>query len=655
MLLLPTTLKAQTPNYCNSAERPSDWVDGAFDIVGDITAGCSPLRVEVVDKSGGTNIRYTFNYTGGGINAFPGTTDILVATDQTKTYTILQYGLKDGKQMVACKQVTVRPGIDYSYTLCNVDVNMNAVFGIQIPEQDPIPNYTIQYKIGADPAISVPFNSLPHNPAGKTISVPTTLEIFATDPAGNKICQRPLENIIDLQNSPYRGHLADLEMVENSKARLILVGATSGLKYELFRSESGNNYHTTEIKVGDYYSGKIDLSIPDSTKSYCFSVKRLDQCGGTEEPPDLCTIPFDTIAYTINSNTLAWENHTEKIYNLHTSRDIKSVIEMDVNGVPDNPITPNPFTSPYIHSIDCKKDYCYQIVSTVKDLYNALDFTAESRSLKRCVSRKDIKAPPITDLRTSVSGNAVDIDFTDDSGWALNKPYYFLYDSQGGEYKKADSTTAQNPFDYSLQDPNQESICFKVGYIDQCGSHSALSPEVCTIHLSYDDPDLLWTSESPFSPAAIIGYEIEEVQPLTATIGSTTATEHSYSPDFGDREEEITYRVKASDTSGNVSFSNLIKVLPVFGMYFPTAFTPNGDSLNDALVLKGKKGMIKDFSLEVFDRDRNKLYSTTDKEFSWDGYINDVALTPGTYLLIVKASLISGEVITQAEKITILH
>jgi gliding motility-associated-like protein len=650
------------PGLCNPANRPSDWVEGAFDIVGDITAGCSPLPVEVVDKSGGTNIRYTFNYTGGGINAFPGTTDILVATDQTKTYTILQYGLKGGKQMVACKQVTVKPGIDFSYTLCNVGYEpgntfMTGQIGVQVPAQDQIVNHKIQYKIGTNAPIDV--LTLPHNTADISVVVPNSISIYAVDATGNKVCERN-ESILGVQENPFRAELSLLEVIASDKAEITLKGSFSNTKYSLYRIESGADY-SSRTKINDFLPGIISADIPDSTKSYCFFAERPTTCGGWESTTDICTIPFDTIEHSATSNTLSWENHTEKIYNTdyppasNVTRKIESRIELDTDRIPDSPIILNPFTSPYIHHIDCKKDYCYQIVSTIKDRWGAIDYVSESRSLKRCISRKDIKAPPITDLRTSVNGNAVDIDFIDDSGWALNKPYYFLYHSQGGEYKKADSTTAQNPFDYSLQDPNQESLCFKVGYIDQCGSHSALSPEVCTIHLSYDDPDLLWTSESPFSPAAIIGYEIEEVQPLAATIANTLPTEYFHSPDFGDREDEITYRVKASATNGNSSFSNLIKVLPVFGMHFPTAFTPNGDAHNESLVLKGKKGMIKDFSLEVFDRDRNKIYSTTDKDFSWNGHIDDVPLTPGTYLLVVKAALISGEVITQAEKITILH
>jgi gliding motility-associated-like protein len=639
------------PGLCNPANRPSDWVEGAFDIVGDITAGCSPLPVEVVDKSGGSNILYTFNYTGGGIHAFTKTTDILVATDQTKTYTVLQYGVKDGKQMVACKQVTVLPKIQYSVSACDQDIQ------IQLPQQPELKEYTYKYKISNGPEIEVLHSQLPYNSPQIPVTFPTQVEVYASNSSGAKTCVSPPETIVSRYQNPHATQITKLEMIEGGKAEITLNGSF-GDPYKLYFAESTDDIFLHEINE-TIQPGTKTFNIPDETKSYCFMAIQSTSCG-EERSSVVCTIPIDSILYSISENNIKWNNHRPSVYGDPTNlpgvtRVMKTELTIEPSaGLPIYIAISNADDS-YKHTIDCKKNYCYQVITTLDDVIPPRTHKAESISLKRCISRKDIKAPPITDLRTSVNGNAVDIDFIDDSGWALNKPYYFLYHSQGGEYKKADSVNAVNPFNYNLQDPNQESLCFKVGYVDQCGSHSHLSPEVCTVHLSYDDPNLVWTSNSPFSPAAISGYEIEEVQPLAAIVGNTLPSEHSYSPDFGDREEEITYRVKASASNGNVSFSNLIKVLPVFGMYFPTAFTPNGDSLNDALVLKGKKGMIKDFSLEVFGRDRNKIYSTTNKDFSWNGYIDDVPLTPGTYLLIVKAALISGEVITQAEKITILH
>jgi gliding motility-associated-like protein len=638
------------PGLCNPANRPSDWLEGAFDIEGNITTTCAGQKIRVINKSNGSNIRYDFNYTGGGINVFPLTEEMLPIP---KTYTILQYGEINGKPMVACKQVIVKPGIDFSYTLCNNDV------GIQIPLQDGVSDNTIRYKLGQI-EVDVLNSQLPYKSNPITITLPSTLDIYMLDANGNKLCQAPVLNILDEDQNPNKARISKLEMIDPLNVEITLIGETVGSGYDLYQKESSTGYQRNQI-LSNLMPGKTIIPIPDSTNSYCFFVERPTSCGGWEYTPDVCTLPLTQIDNTVNSNILNWINHTSLIYGIsgsqNRSRLVTTSIIKEVDNVFYNSITVPGTDSEFIDSpIDCKQNFCYQIEANITDNFDIKTYQAESISLKRCISRKDIKAPPITEFYSSVNGNAVEIDFNDNSGWALNKPYYFLYHTQGGNYVKADSVNAVNPFNYNLQDPNQESLCFKVGYVDQCGSHSHLSPEVCTVHLSYDDPNLVWTSNSPFSPAAISGYEIEEVQPLAAIVGNTLPSEHSYSPDFGDREDEITYRVKASSAANlNTSFSNLIKVLPIFGMYFPTAFTPNGDVHNESLVLKGKKGMIKDFSLEVFDRDRNKIYSTTDKDFSWNGHINNVPLTPGTYLLLVKAALISGEVITKAEKITILH
>jgi gliding motility-associated-like protein len=647
-----TTLVAQMPGLCDPANRPSGWIDGAFEIEGNITSGCGPMSIKVNDRSNGTDLRYDFSYTGSGINAFPATMDILPATDQAKTYTILQYGEKEGKIMVACKQVTVLPKIQYSVSACDDDIQ------VQLPSQPEVVGFSYKYKINNGPEKEVQHSQLPYNSARNTVTFPVQVEVYASNSSGVKTCVSPPETILSRYHNPHATEITRLEMLEGNKAELTLNGSF-GDPYKMYFAESTNDIFQYEMNETIQPGTKI-YNIPDETKSYCFMAIQQSTSCAAERSSVVCTIPVDSIQYSVSENILSWQNHRPTVYGEPTdprgiSRTMKTELLIETVNESLNPMLIPLITSSYTHTIDCRKNYCYQIIATLDDVLSPRNHKAESRSLKRCISRKDIKAPPITTLYTSVDGDKVAVNFTDDAGWPLSKPYFFLYHSPNGNFTKADSTNSTNSFQYTLQDPNQQSLCFKVGYIDQCGSHSQLSPEVCTLHLTYVDPDLAWSSENPFSPRAIGTYEIEEVLPNTANVGSTSPNVHTFTPDFGDQELEITYRIKAIDSNGNFSFSNVLSVLPVFGIYLPTAFSPNGDFLNEDLILKGKKGMIKDFSLEIFDRDRNKIYSTQDKDFSWNGKINDEAMSPGTYSLFIKASLINGEVITLTEIITILY
>lgn len=64
-------------------------------------------------------------------------------------------------------------------------------------------------------------------------------------------------------------------------------------------------------------------------------------------------------------------------------------------------------------------------------------------------------------------------------------------------------------------------------------------------------------------------------------------------------------------------------------LFFPTAFTPDGDRLNDVFQVKGSG--IDGFELELFDRWGHPFYHWKGLEGSWDGTINGTPLPPGIY------------------------
>jgi gliding motility-associated-like protein len=78
----------------------------------------------------------------------------------------------------------------------------------------------------------------------------------------------------------------------------------------------------------------------------------------------------------------------------------------------------------------------------------------------------------------------------------------------------------------------------------------------------------------------------------------------------------ITQRVY--DVNGcSDSLSKLIKIQPPLYYYLPNSFTPNGDFINDVFVGKGV-GII-DFSMQIFDRWGNIVFTSNDPNVGWDG------------------------------------
>lgn len=633
---------------------PAGHERGDFEIIGGVTSGCSPMTVQVRDLSGGTDIRYDFNYNGYNLRGGTATSDVLRSiSDQTTTYTILQYGKKNGKDMWACKNVTVRPNIEFSYSQCNFEV------GVQITKQAEIPGFTIKYKLGNYPEVSVPYASLPLDAPPQAIIPPATLEVFAVDAAGTKICSKT-ETVTLPTLNPYRVQVEKLEMLSPTKVEVTLKGSHTAPGYEVFMYTGTTALRNTPLP-GRHQPGSFIVDLPDSTNSYCFYAEKPQHCGGWDTGPDLCTIPLRPIVTTINDNTLYWKNHTNLIYGLPPfpllrMRQVNTQLIREVVGESETNI-PIVNTEIFTDPINCQKEYCYQIEATVRDLYSASTYDAKSLSLKRCIKREDIKVPPITDLYTSVD-NEIQINYTDNSNWPLTKLEYLLYHEVGGEYIEVAKSPTVTPFGYGSADPNLQSQCFKVAYKDECGSTSFLSPEVCTIFLSLDDPDIQWTLESPFSPSAPQSYIVEgrdEAVPTFTDLANLPNSTSTYQPDYSAINEEAVFRIRSVDHAGNVSYSNILRVPLEFSLFLPQIFTPNGDGHNDLLKAAGRKSMVKDFKMEVFDRWGAKVTTFEDINFEWDGVVNGQKLKNGVYTLKSQGVLNTGETFSRKDTLFIKY
>jgi gliding motility-associated-like protein len=68
----------------------------------------------------------------------------------------------------------------------------------------------------------------------------------------------------------------------------------------------------------------------------------------------------------------------------------------------------------------------------------------------------------------------------------------------------------------------------------------------------------------------------------------------------------------------------------------PSAFTPNGDGLNDGFGISNIFATGDLLSLEVFDRWGNIVFRTNDVRGKWDGFYKGQAVNPGVFLYKVQ-------------------
>ena len=78
---------------------------------------------------------------------------------------------------------------------------------------------------------------------------------------------------------------------------------------------------------------------------------------------------------------------------------------------------------------------------------------------------------------------------------------------------------------------------------------------------------------------------------------------------------------------------------PPLRAYIPTAFTPNGDGINDVFRMEGDGirdiGQIKKFSIAIFDRWGNEVFSSNSPAFEWDGTYKGEPVSLGPYVYTI--------------------
>lgn len=99
--------------------------------------------------------------------------------------------------------------------------------------------------------------------------------------------------------------------------------------------------------------------------------------------------------------------------------------------------------------------------------------------------------------------------------------------------------------------------------------------------------------------------------------------------------EQITYSVTVSNEygcEGTGSFT--VRPDCVSKSFIPSAFTPNGDGLND--IFRPTLINFEDYSLVVFNRWGEKIFESDDSDFGWDGTYNGAVVQNGVYSFVMR-------------------
>lgn len=109
----------------------------------------------------------------------------------------------------------------------------------------------------------------------------------------------------------------------------------------------------------------------------------------------------------------------------------------------------------------------------------------------------------------------------------------------------------------------------------------------------------------------------------------------STNPAFTVTQQGI-YAVTVTTRCGNATAQIMIEERNC-DLYFPSAFTPNGDGRNDVFrVLQANR--LASYHLMIFNRWGQKIFETTDYRKGWNGTLNNINLPTGTFVWYCEAT-----------------
>ena len=431
----------------------------------------------------------------------------------------------------------------------------------------------------------------------------------------------------------------DFSPINNLQAAVVqelnveLVAADTGeitLSYALapnisYRLDMAENQNTGYISLGLLDEGSSEVLISDldtENNYYCFRITALDTCNAANNlpSPTVCSIN-SSLSPENNQNLLAWttgDNFNQ--FSLQKNDQGLTTLQGIVSDYEDPDVI-------------CGENYCYQISGTTIS-------GAVSRSAINCDTAfsTDIP-PPVESLVSTYNGNDINLNWSSPDG-AVVKNYQLYRQEEGGNFELISTQT-----DTSFLDENKinnRQYCYRVKYVNQCDIISEDGNTSCPILLNVVQteqtrPSLEWTAYQGWIEG-VSGYEVEKYDQQgnlieVVPVGNNLEYEES---NQNLEQQVITYRVKALSSDGTESFSNSVTIRFEAIIYWPNAFSPDGqgDPVNETFNFKA--AFIRESEMKIYNRWGELVFVSENKEEGWNGNYNGRMAEPGVYIFVAE-------------------
>jgi gliding motility-associated-like protein len=187
-----------------------------------------------------------------------------------------------------------------------------------------------------------------------------------------------------------------------------------------------------------------------------------------------------------------------------------------------------------------------------------------------------------------------------------------------------------------LKGKEKQNTCYTINFTTTCGVQTLFSQPACPMILrisasSIKERTLQWNAYQNSDNEPVLAYQVIKYNAIGGAIDNFSAGSNlSYTDSKEDLENQvILYRIRAITASGEY-FSNVVRVERPAQVFFPNAFTPNGDGLNDTFFPKGV--FIKNFQMSVFTPNGQKIFESAVLGEGWDGTFQGKPMPQGAYI-----------------------
>lgn len=381
-------------------------------------------------------------------------------------------------------------------------------------------------------------------------------------------------------------------------------------------------------------------SLSPEINYYCFRLGALDACNGTSNYSSTICSSKVNLSIQDGVNKLTWSTANTSIQNTEVERDNSTYTI-----IPGAPISFDDV------NIDCNVTYCYRVI-------NSYAGGARSISLQYCGESFKINTPPaVINASSRVTNDGLNLEWQQEPGGSpTSYDVLVANDEQNFGFLGSSTNTMYQDKNYFTE----STFTYRIEYKDECENKSAqgitIDPMRLTGTIENNIVSISWNDYKGWTNGVnsyqVYKFDIQNNLIKTTDVGLNT----SFTDDEVDPINQfISYLITATPNQNGlpVSTSNRVEFIKDSKIFSPTAFSPNGDNLNDLFFVSGQ--FIVEMELSIFNRWGELIFVSNDVNEPWDGTYNNKPAAEDAYVWSVQVTDLAGRTYKESGTVALLR